>query len=74
MGLQRVRHDLLTKQQQLQCTQITLKSKQIEAALKLNKVGRLLFFGGKCSRISGGTPEAQSRLCVCRVGSFPAVP
>ena len=22
--------------------------------------------GGRCSRISGGTPEARSRLCVCR--------
>ena len=32
-----------------------------------NKVGRLWFFwGGRCSRISGGTPEARSRLCVCR--------
>ena len=29
------------------------------------KVGRL-WFGGRCSRISRGTPEARSRLCVCR--------
>ena len=29
-----------------------------------NKVGRLWFFGSRCSRISGGTPEA--RLCECR--------
>ena len=35
MGLQRVGHDLLIKQQQPQHTQIPLKSKQIEAALKL---------------------------------------
>ena len=31
-----------------------------------NKVGRLWFLGGRCSRISGGTPEARSRRCVCR--------
>ena len=24
------------------------------------------FLGGRCSRISGWTPEAQSRICVCR--------
>ena len=24
------------------------------------------FLGGRCSRISRGTPEARSRLCVCR--------
>ena len=23
-------------------------------------------FGGKCSRISRGSPEARSRLCICR--------
>ena len=28
------------------------------------KVGRL-WFGGRCSRISRGTPEARSCLCVC---------
>ena len=31
-----------------------------------NKVGRLWFFGRRYSRISGETPEARSRLCVCR--------
>src|SRR5574340_981644 len=32
-----------------------------------NTVGRLRFFwGGRCSRISGWTPEARSRICVCR--------
>src|SRR5574340_1334290 len=25
----------------------------------------LVFFGGRCSRKSGGTPEARSRICVC---------
>src|SRR5574341_565097 len=25
-----------------------------------------VFLGGRCSRISRGTPEARSRLCVCR--------
>ena len=30
-------------------------------------VGRLRFFWGRrCSRISGWTPEARSRICVCR--------
>ena len=37
-----------------------------EVRAQSNKVGRLWFFGGRCSRISGGTPEARSRLCVCR--------
>ena len=37
-----------------------------EARAQSNKVGRLWFLGGRCSRISGGTPEARSRLCVCR--------
>src|SRR5574337_775749 len=26
----------------------------------------LVFWGGRCSRISGWTPEARSRICVCR--------
>src|SRR5574341_510417 len=26
----------------------------------------LVFLGGRCSRISGWTPEARSRICVCR--------
>ena len=26
----------------------------------------LVFFGERCSRISGWTPEARSRICVCR--------
>ena len=26
--------------------------------------------GGRCSRISGGTPEARSRLCICRASFF----
>jgi len=30
-----------------------------------SKVGRLRL-GDRCSRISRGTPEARSRLCVCR--------
>ena len=35
-----------------------------------NTVGRLRFFGGgRCSRISGWTPEARSHICVCRVPS-----
>src|SRR5574337_812712 len=25
-----------------------------------------VFFGGRCSRISGWTPEARSRICVCQ--------
>ena len=37
-----------------------------EVRAQSNKVGRLWFFGGRCSRISRGTPEARSRLCVCR--------
>ena len=37
-----------------------------EGRAQSNKVGRLWFLGGRCSRISGGTPEARSRLCVCR--------
>ena len=37
-----------------------------EVRAQSNKVGRLWFFGGKCSRISGGTPEARSRICVCQ--------
>ena len=37
-----------------------------EVRAQSNKVGRLWFFGGRCSRISGGTPEARSRLCVYR--------
>ena len=36
-----------------------------EVRAQSNKVGRLWFFGGRYSRISGGTPEARSRLCVC---------
>src|SRR5574337_1797420 len=32
-----------------------------------NTVGRLRFFlRGRCSRTSGWTPEARSRICVCR--------
>ena len=41
-----------------------------EVRAQSNKVGRLWFFGGRCSRISRGTPEARPRLCVCRA-SFP---
>src|SRR5574337_2009177 len=26
----------------------------------------LVFLGGRCSRTSGWTPEARSRICVCR--------
>ena len=37
-----------------------------EVTAQSNKVGRLWFFGGRCSRIFRGTPEAQSRLCICR--------
>ena len=37
-----------------------------EVKAQSNKVGRLWFLRGRCSRISGETPEAQSRLCVCR--------
>ena len=37
-----------------------------EVRAQSSKVGRLWFFGGRCSRISRGTPEARSRLCVCR--------
>ena len=36
-----------------------------EVRAQSNKVDTLVF-GGRCSRISGGTPEARSRLCVCR--------
>ena len=32
-----------------------------EVRTQSNKVGRLWFFGDRCSRISRGTPEAQSR-------------
>ena len=37
-----------------------------EVRAQSSKVGRLWYFGGKCSRISRGTPEARSHLCVCR--------
>jgi hypothetical protein len=37
-----------------------------EVRAQSNKVGRLWFFGGRCSRISRETPKARSRLCVCR--------
>ena len=37
-----------------------------EVRAQSNKVGRLCFLGGRCSRISRETPEGQSRLCVCR--------
>ena len=37
-----------------------------EVRAQSNKVGRLWFFGGRYSRISRETPEARSRLCVCR--------
>ena len=37
-----------------------------EVRAQSNKVSRLWFLGGRCSRISRGTPEARSRLCVCR--------
>ena len=37
-----------------------------EVRAQSNKVGRLCFLGGRCSRISRGTPEARSHLCVCR--------
>ena len=37
-----------------------------EVRAQSNKVGRLWFLGGRCSRISGGTPKARSRLCVCQ--------
>src|SRR5574340_1742341 len=36
-----------------------------EVRAQSNTVGRLRFFlGGRCSRISGCTPEARSRICV----------
>ena len=37
-----------------------------EVRAQSNKVGRLCFLGGRCSRISRGTPEARSCLCVYR--------
>ena len=37
-----------------------------EVRAQSNKVGRLWFWGDRCSRISGGTAEARSCLCVCR--------
>ena len=37
-----------------------------EVRAQSSKVGRLWFFGGRCSRIFRGTPKARSRLCVCR--------
>ena len=37
-----------------------------EVRTQSNQVGRLWFFGGRCSRISRGTPEVRSRLCICR--------
>ena len=37
-----------------------------EVRAQSSKVGRLWYFGGRCSRISRGTPEARSHLCVCR--------
>ena len=36
-----------------------------EVRAQSTKVGRLWFWG-RCSRISRGTPEARSRLCVCQ--------
>ena len=41
-----------------------------EVRAQSNKVGRLWFFGGRCSRISRGTPEARSHLCICRASFF----
>ena len=41
-----------------------LKS-EVYGRAQSSKVGRL-YFGGRCSRISRGTPEAQSCLCVCQ--------
>ena len=37
-----------------------------EVRAQNSKVGRLWFLAGRCSRISRGTPEAWSRLCICR--------
>src|SRR5574337_1264036 len=38
-----------------------------EVTAQSNTVGRFRFFwGGRCSRTSGWTPEARSRICVCR--------
>src|SRR5574337_1321472 len=39
-----------------------------EVRAQSNTVGRLWFFfgGGRCSRISGWTPEARSRILLCR--------
>ena len=37
-----------------------------EVRAQSSEVGRLWFLWGRCSRISRGTPEAQSHLCVCQ--------
>ena len=37
-----------------------------EVRAQSNKVSRPWVFGGRCLRISRGTPEARSCLCVCR--------
>ena len=41
-----------------------------EVRAQNNKVGRLWFFGGRCSRISRGTPEVRSCLCICQASFF----